>query len=486
MTIKNNVQSKVVMGRRIASIGLCLFLGAGVFPAQAQAAGPASSKYYSVSTVPLADGKSLDKTVISGPPTPPPGFELQRQSVALPEPNVAGTVKTLTVPAFSWVFGCSAVSGSMIAGYYDRNGYPNMYTGPTAGGVMPLDNSSWPTFTDGVNTYRNNPLAASKNGVDGRTSKGSIDDYWVSYVSTAPDPYITGAWTQHVWGTAIGDYMKTSQSAYANTDASTTFYTYNDSSRLNCSGMAGLGITNDGTYGRKLFYQARGYAVTDCYNQHTDNVVAGGFSFAQFKAEIDANRPVMLNLQGHTIVGVGYDTATNLVYIHDTWDYSTYSMTWGGSYNGFALNSVSIVNPQPPTQLYATFTGGTYRWNGTAWTRISPLIPQKSVVIGTDLYVSFTTGLFKWNDGTTWTRLQELPPVDMVVGGTNLYASFTGLGTYKWNGTAWTRLNTQVATTMAASNTVLYANFTSGLYKWNGTTWTLLNTSIPTSMKPVN
>ena len=72
--------------------------------------------------------------------------------------------------------------------------------------------------------------------------------------------------------------------------------------------------------------------------------VGGGFSFAQFQAEIDAGRPVMLNLKGHTIVGIGYDSATNTVYLHDTWDYLTHTMTWGGSYAGLQLQSVSVVN----------------------------------------------------------------------------------------------------------------------------------------------
>ena len=38
------------------------------------------------------------------------------------------------------------------------------------------------------------------------------------------DPYIAGGWTQHTLGDAIGDYMKTSQSAYGNVDGSTAFY----------------------------------------------------------------------------------------------------------------------------------------------------------------------------------------------------------------------------------------------------------------------
>jgi Calx-beta domain/Peptidase_C39 like family len=329
--------------------GIALFLGAGAVGlpvAYAQDAGVQNSgKYFTVTTAKLFNGKVIKEEKISGPPTPPPGFEIERQAVSLPKPDSAAGVRTLTVPAFNWVFGCSSVSGAMIAAYYDRNGYPDMYTGPTGGGVMPLDNSSWPTWSDGYDTYPNCPLIASHNGVDGRVTPGSIDDYWVQYNSAAPDPYV-GNWTEHTWGDAIGDYMKTSQSAYGNNDGSTTFYNYTGTpTALTCSAMEGYAIDQfDGTYGRKLFYEARGYTVTDCYNQPTDNQIAGGFSFAQLKAEIDAGRPVMINLEGHTVVGVGYDDSSNTVYIHDTWDYADHTMVWGAGYAGMALDSVSIVN----------------------------------------------------------------------------------------------------------------------------------------------
>jgi hypothetical protein len=194
-----------------------------------------------------------------------------------------------------------------------------MYTDPTNGGVMPLDSSSWPNWTDGHgDTYAQCPLTASRNGLDGRLTRGSIDDYWVAYNSSAQDPYFTNGWTQHTWGDAIGDYMKTSQSNYGNNDGSTTFYNWpTGSAQLICSDMLTYGITDDGTYGRKLFYEAKGYKVTDWYNQKTNNN-GGGFSFAMFKSQIDAGQPVMLNLADHTVVGVGYDTSTTTVYLHDT------------------------------------------------------------------------------------------------------------------------------------------------------------------------
>jgi len=349
MHSKLNVQiRKVLLGSVLGGVALfhCSGASASIVSRVEQTAG----KYYTVNAVTLSDGKILEETIIHGPPTPPPGFEAERQAVSLPVPDSVAGAKSLTVPTFNWVFGCSAVSGAMIAGYYDRSGFSNIYTGPTNGGVMPLDNSSWPTWSDGDTTYPNCPLIASKNGVDGRTTRGSIDDYWVLYGSTASDPYITGSWTQHTWGDAIGDYMMTSQSAFGNSDGSTTFWNYNSSKKLTCDEMASSSL-NDGTLGRKQFYEARGYGVKDCYNKKTDNIVKGGFSFANFKAEINAGHPVMLNLEGHTIVGVGYNSSTKTIYIHDTWDYLEHTMTWGGSYSGMELQSVSIVHLAPPPKI---------------------------------------------------------------------------------------------------------------------------------------
>ena len=301
--------------------------------------------YFSIEYTTAPDGTPLSGYIINGPPAPLPEFEAER--AASIRSTTAGIILP-DFPSFNWVFGCSAVSGAMIAGYYDRGAYPNMYAGPTNGGVMPLTDTSWPTWTDVVaDTYPNNPLIASHLGVDGLAVKGSIDDYWVSYGSAANDPYITGGWPQHTWGTAIGDFMKTSQSAYGNTDGSTSFYNYTDApDRLTCADMVAYEIEDfDGTYGRKLFYEARGYTVTECYSQNTDNTVAGGFSLANFQAEINAGRPVLLNLAGHSIVGYGYDGST--IYIRDTWDNNPaniYTMPWGGSYEGMQLLSVSVVH----------------------------------------------------------------------------------------------------------------------------------------------
>lgn len=310
--------------------------------------------HFSTQAIAYSDGVILQRNGINGPRVPPAGYERERASVSKPELNATTAVNLPEdVPAYRWVFGCSAVSGAMIAGYYDRMGFYKIYEGPTNGGVIPLtEYTGWGDWFDiSGDHYPNNPLIASHYGLDGRTSDGSIDDYWVSYSSSEADPYIGGE--EHGWGDAIGDYMKTSQSEYGNKDGWTMFYWNTSGYPLTCDAMEtyetgdGFYISDiDGTYGMKQFYKARGYEVTDCYSQLTDNVSRRGFTFEQFMAEIDAGRPVFINLVGHSIVGVGYDASTGNIYIHDTWDNSTHTMRWGGSYSGMKLRSVSIVNIQ--------------------------------------------------------------------------------------------------------------------------------------------
>ena len=180
----------------------------------------------------------------------PGGDKVEQQAVYLPKSRSTRA----RIPGPVYELGCSAVSGEIISGGLDRGGkysenasqaspsmesltasgavvwvnmnsYPNLYTGPTNGGVMPEDNSPWPTWTDRCgDTYPNNPLLASHMGVDGRTTRGTIDDYWDCYESKAKDPYITGGWLPHIWGDAIGDFMYTSQSEFDNDDGLTKFY----------------------------------------------------------------------------------------------------------------------------------------------------------------------------------------------------------------------------------------------------------------------
>lgn len=382
------------MKAKVSHIGLAIILlvtitGVPLPPVEAAAKSPPITSEDTINaidsgeSISLEVGTEISVLIINGPPEPPPEYATEREALLVSADNI-GTRGTLaSFPSYSWVFGCSAVSQAMIAGYYDNNGYPDMYTGSTNSGLMPISDMVapytstyvWGTWFDGSVTYPSNPLVASQDGVDGRTTYGSIDDYWVGYNSPADDPYITGAWTQHTWGTAVGDYMKTSQSAYFNVDGSTNFYLYESNVPLTCSDMEFYGIQDlDGTYGRKLFYEARGYTVTDCYFQQTDNQYSGGFSLADFQAEIDAGHPVMLGLTGHSVVGFGYSGST--IYIRDTWDSNPsniYSMVWGTNYLGMDLMGASVVNLAPSTSPPGAYSK-TNPTNGATGESVNPTL----------------------------------------------------------------------------------------------------------------
>lgn len=321
--------------------------------------------YFQKKEIRTENDKWLEQVIISGPPVPPKGFKRSTVDTDEIKYTTRGSTKIISTPAFSWSFGCSATSAAMIAGYYDRNGYPDIYTGPTNGGVMPLDNSVWPDWTDNSGAVRHQcPLSATHKGLDGRTEKGHVDDYWVQYNDQGEDPYQTNGWSQHTHSMCTGDFMKTNQafnyyesSQYGNRDGATTFYYWSEGEPLTAEKMEQLGVQDqDGAYGFKRFMESRGYEVTTLYTQLINPYVAGGFTFEQYKAEIDASHPVLIHVKGHTMEGVGYDDGTDKkVYVHDTWDYDMHSFVWGESYSGMEQWGVSVLHLKKPEAPVKTF-----------------------------------------------------------------------------------------------------------------------------------
>ncbi len=279
----------------------------------------------------------------------------RKEPIAYP---TRSAVMLSNVPAFSWCFGCSATSAAMAAGYYDNNGYPNMYTGPTNGGVCPLDNSSWPDVVISGETRDQCPLSATHDGLDGRTTRGHVDDYWIVSDNAGPDPWIANGWTQHSWESCTADYMGTSQSTYENVDGGTTFYfSPNGSPLYDYTGCEPGRI--DGCHGLREFFESRGYDVVNNYSQriYGYNGNTQGFTLSQYRAEIDEGRAVLIHVVGHTMLGVGYESgSSDIIYLHNTWDYSLHSMSWGGSYSGMQHSGMTVVElaPAPATGDYFT------------------------------------------------------------------------------------------------------------------------------------
>lgn len=257
------------------------------------------------------------------------------------------------VPTSGWSYGCSATSAGMIFGYYDRIGYSNMYAGPANGGVAPLTN-----LGDVCS------IIATRQGFDGRSEPGHVDDYWVSSGSAGPDPW-EGVRAEHTWGDCTADFMGTSQWKWDfigsdgvidfNVDGSTALTWLSSATKLyDYIPPASSGLPRTALcHGLRLFAESRGYEVLENYTQRIDTLYTSGFSFNDFVSEIDSGRPVMLQLTKHSMVGVGYDATTQTVYVHDTWGDYVGEMAWGGSYSDMALEAVTVLRlapvPEPST-----------------------------------------------------------------------------------------------------------------------------------------
>lgn len=304
----------------------------------------------------------IEVMAMDSPPTRPVGPE----STMADSPGVISQSAVLlnNVPTSTWTYGCSATSAGMIFGYYDRTGYPNMYTGPTNGGVAPLTDLGQGI---GAPIPGSCSIIATQNGFDGLVGNGHVDDYWISYNSTGPDPW-EGQWPEHSWSSCTADFLGTNQWKWDfigndgvkdfNVDGGTALFMRSDNAKLYDyvpPASSGLPQT-EMTHGLRLFAESRGYSVQynagvgayEVYTQKTDNQQPGGFSFADFQAEINAGRPVMVQVEGHTMVGMGYDAPTNTIYIHDTWDNAVHTMPWGGNYYGMNLVAITVLHLAPP------------------------------------------------------------------------------------------------------------------------------------------
>ncbi len=150
--------------------------------------------------------------------------------------------------------------------------------------------------------------------------------------------------------------MGTNQSSLSNTDGSTTFYNYTNGAPLyDYTGCEP--DRRDGCHGLRLFAESRGYTVDTNFSQYIYGYDGNtqGFTFDDFKAEIDAGRPVLIQIEGHTMLGYGYDDTGSTIYIHDTWNYSDHSMTWGGAYSGMTHYGVAVVRLAARKSLSAIY-----------------------------------------------------------------------------------------------------------------------------------
>jgi hypothetical protein len=236
-------------------------------------------------------------------------------------------------PDYEWWYGCSPTSAGMMMGYYDNNGYSNLVPG-----VAEMDTHGNP----GANV--NNIIASSDH----------VADFYTGYMNSGDDPLASGRSIPSGFN-CLADFMGTSQDSVTNPDGASTFYNWNDGSPFYESDAFNYGVSDkSGMYGIGEYIDYTGYDAQVLYNQYIDNMgMMYGFTLAQYQAEIDAGKPVMIHIEGHSMLGYGYLDGTDTIQVRDTWAsggmFNNGLMTWGGYYGGsahYAVTALTIV-PEP-------------------------------------------------------------------------------------------------------------------------------------------
>ena len=273
-------------------------------------------------------------------------------TVTLPSGEQLGyMVQGLGAPSYAWWYGCSPTSVGMMMGYYDRSGYAGLYYPNLVPGGVAEANSF------------GNP-GALVNGII--ASPGHIADFYAggynAICDDKPAPH-------HAFD-CLADFMGTSQDLAKgiNPNGGTSFYYYDDGSKLTFSATEALGIDGlDGMHGVGEYVQYSGYDFYDpnptnvnddmLYSQLTYDIFGygagfNGFTFADFEAEINAGRPVIVQIEGHTMLGYDYNADTNQIMVYDTWAPSGQNpgiMTWNGTYSGMQMYGVMVFEPSGGT-----------------------------------------------------------------------------------------------------------------------------------------
>ncbi len=210
--------------------------------------------------------------------------------------NLVSPVMIPDVPAYIWHHGCGPTALGMVIGYWDSHGYPSLVPGDATTETPQVD-----------------AMIANDNG--DLNCGAALSDHYHDY--SCPVDYSPNMQNdKSTFGGAhasncVADFMRTSWSSMNN---------YYGWSWFSDMASAFIGYVNH---------------IDPSYLPVAANISFYSFTWAQYKSEIDAGRPVVLLVDtdgnsstDHFVTGIGYDDATQQYGVHDTWDNGIHWFSW--------------------------------------------------------------------------------------------------------------------------------------------------------------
>ncbi len=216
------------------------------------------------------------------------------------------------VPSYIWQHGCGPTALGMVIGYYDGNGFADLVPGNAA------------TQTNAVNAM----IASDSNDPDcGAGHSDHYGDYSCPLDSSMAIPIQTdrsetgGAHADE----CVADFMQTSFSS--------------------------RGLRYGWSFDSDVGDAFRDYVnmINSAYAPQAQKHSFAGFSFDDYKEEIDAGRPVVMLVDhngdgktSHFITGIGYDDVGNQYAAYNTWDHNVHWYDWHAMTTGDPWGIYSI------------------------------------------------------------------------------------------------------------------------------------------------
>ena len=276
-----------------------------------------------------------------------------------------------TMPEAEYMYGCTPTAVGMILGYYDLYGYRGTDLSNLIDGVVDLKSRGTNGNAydmDAFDTVLGRAIA-SEDYVYRFYSRGDLDvitgkkagTYWTTSVEEELEySFVNGGegpdMRTDIWN-CIADYLGTGQIWRGNDNLSTSIsqstlediLNYEMNINYNINGIQRLvdWRFTSMLYGLNLYVEDKGYSLDrKITGTYVVDVAGGDFTFEDYKAEIDAGRPVLISIKGHSMVGYGYNPETNEIIFDDCYQ-ADQRMDWGGFYHysdaDLPLQSITVI-----------------------------------------------------------------------------------------------------------------------------------------------
>ncbi|MBO4511636.1 MAG: hypothetical protein J5746_02610, partial [Victivallales bacterium] len=283
-----------------------------------------------------------------------------------------GTDVTLPniMPQAEYMYGCTPTAVGMLLGYYDLYGYKDKDFSALIEGDIDIHSRG----TDG-NIYNMNEFDTvlgsfiasveyvyrffSRDDLSVITASGPSGDF----TETTPAEefeysFVDGGTTldTSVWN-CLADYLGTGQ-YWRGQDNFSTAISYSTLEGIldydTTTEISGDGYTRtidyrftSMLYGLHLYVQSRGFELdTELTGSYETDNNGGEFTFEDYMREIDAGRPVIVSITGHSMIGYGYNADTREIIFDDTYE-ADKRMVWDESYfysgQNRELQSITVI-----------------------------------------------------------------------------------------------------------------------------------------------